>query len=53
MTATPKASNFREKNQFSMGQTGGGPIITRKKGLKTNPRKGGGINRSTQGTKQK
>ena len=49
----PKADNFSEKNQFSMGRSGGGPVITRKKGLGTNPKKGGGINRSTQGTKQK
>lgn len=53
MANTPKASNFSERNQFKMGRTGGGPVITRKKGLRSNPRKGGGINRSTMGTKQK
>ncbi len=45
MADPPKASNFREKNQFSQGRSGGNPIKMMKK-PRTNPKKGGGINRA-------
>jgi len=52
MANTPKASNFSEKNQFNQGKSGGGPMI-KMKSPRSNPKKGGGINRSLQGTRQK
>jgi hypothetical protein len=52
MTATPKASNFKEKNQFDQGKSGGGPKFMMQS-PRSNPRKGGGINQPTKGTKQK